>query len=529
MDQTDEHAPPGGLGERRIAIVGSGFAGIAMAIRLKEAGISSFTVYEQAAGIGGTWRDNTYPGAACDVPSQLYSFSFAPDPDWSRSFGGQREILAYLERCVDRYALRPFIRFNTPVLEASYDEARWRWRLVLGNRTAAVAKNTTECAACAAEPSLGQDIELGADTVPSSIEVDFLIAASGPLSRPAMPAIPGLSSFGGPLFHSARWDHDYAFEGKTVAVIGTGASAIQFVPQIASRVARLHVFQRTPPWLMPKPDRASGPLRRWLLRRVPLTRRLTRQAIYWQLEMRALGFVVDPKLMALPARLSLRHLRRAVADPILRSKLTPDYTMGCKRVLLSNDYYPALMRRNVELVTAGIHAVTDDGVLTDDGRHFPVDAIVCGTGFQVNDVGAPFEMKGLGGVSLNQRWLENGPEAYLGSAISDFPNMFMIVGPNTGLGHNSMIYMIESQVTYISECLRALDQRQARSMTVRPAVQKAFNARLQQAMQHSVWTTGCHSWYLNRAGKNTTLWPGFTFQFRKRTRAVDPDDYHFAP
>jgi cation diffusion facilitator CzcD-associated flavoprotein CzcO len=495
---------------RRIAIVGSGFAGIAMAIRLKDAGITSFTIYEQAAGIGGTWRDNTYPGAACDVPSQLYSFSFEPDPDWSRSFGGQREILAYLERCVERHGLRPFIQFNAEVIEARFDAARQLWQLEIGG--------------------IGEiPREPGTTRSSRQVEAECVIAASGPLSRPALPAVPGLAAFKGKLFHSARWDHDYRLEGKTVAVIGTGASAIQFVPQIAPRVATLQVFQRTAPWLIPKPDHATSAPRRWVFRHLPFTQRLARQAIYWQLEMRALGFIVNPALMKLPARLALRHLRKAIADPVLRSKLTPHYTMGCKRILLSNDYYPALTRPNVELITTGISAVTETGILCDDERHYPVDAIICGTGFQVNDVGAPFAMTGLNGASLGRRWLDEGPQAYLGSAISDFPNLFMIVGPNTGLGHNSMIYMIESQVTYIAACLRALEQRNARSMHVRRTIQDEFNARVQHAMQHSVWTSGCHSWYLTKSGKNTALWPGFTFQFKNRTREVDPDDYHFVP
>jgi cation diffusion facilitator CzcD-associated flavoprotein CzcO len=488
------------LGEPRIAIVGSGFAGIAMAIRLKEAGLTSFTVYEQAADIGGTWRDNTYPGAACDVPSHLYSFSFEPNPNWSRSFGQQQEILAYLNGCVDKYGIRPFMRFNAPVTQARFDEATQRWHVDIGS----------------------------ADGLAKTVEVDLLIAASGPLSRPAMPAIPGIDRFAGKLFHSARWDHDYALEGKRVAVIGSGASAIQFVPHIAPRVGTLHLFQRTAPWIIAKPDHPISARSQWLFKHLPITQRFARSAIYWQLEARALGFVVNPRLMKLPMQLARRHLRKHVTNPELRRKLTPDYVMGCKRVLLSNDYYPTLARSNVEVVTNDIREVTPEGIVTADGARYLADVIICGTGFQVNDVPAPFGMLGVNGADLNQQWQRDGPEAYLGTAIANFPNMFMIVGPNTGLGHNSMIYMIEAQVTYIAECIAALQGRGARTMTLKPDIQQRFNERLQHAMQRSVWTSGCHSWYLTKSGKNTALWPDFTFNFKKRTRNVRPDDYHFS-
>jgi cation diffusion facilitator CzcD-associated flavoprotein CzcO len=485
----------------RIAIIGSGFAGIGMAIRLKAAGIASFTIYEQADTIGGTWRDNTYPGAACDVPSQLYSFSFEPNPDWSRSFGGQAEILAYLNRCVDKYGLRDAIRLGTRVASARYDDASHTWRLALDDR----AGNAHE-----------------------EIEADIVIAASGPLSRPALPSIAGLARFAGKLFHSAHWDHDYALDGKTVAVIGTGASAIQFVPRIQPRVARLHLFQRTPPWVIPKPDRPISPRRAWLFRHLPLTQRIVRGAIYWQLESRALGFVVNPKLMKYPTKFALSYLARKVKDPVLRAKLTPDYVFGCKRVLLSSNYYPALTQPNVDVVTDPIRHIVPDGLITASGRHYRVDAIVCGTGFQVNDAGAPFPVTGTGGAELDALWLRDGPQAYLGTAIADFPNFFMIAGPNTGLGHNSMIYMIEAQVRYIVSCIRAMRRRGACAMSVRPDVQQRFNERLQQRMGQAVWTSGCRSWYLSKSGKNTALWPGFTFSFLRLTRRVRGKDYRFA-
>ncbi|WP_176343040.1 flavin-containing monooxygenase [Paraburkholderia bryophila] len=483
----------------RIAIVGSGFAGIGMAIRLLQMGMTSFTVYEAAADIGGTWRDNTYPGAACDVPSHLYSFSFEPNPTWSRAFGGQAEILDYLKHCARKYGVDRYVRCNAPVAAARFDASRQVW-----------------------------NVEIDAHGVRETIEADVVIAASGPLSRPAMPRIAGLDRFEGKLFHSARWDHAYPLEGKRVAVIGTGASAIQFVPRIQPRVAQLELFQRTAPWIMPKPDKPVGPRAHWLFRHLPLTQRFVRSAIYWQLESRAIAFVVNPKLMKMPMKFGLSYLERRVPDPTLRAKLTPNYRLGCKRVLLSSDYYPALGKPNVDVVTTGIREVVADGIVTDDGVLHRADAIICGTGFQVNDVGAPFDVTGLDGADLGAMWLRDGPEAYLGVSVADFPNFFMIVGPNTGLGHNSMIYMIESQVQYIADCLRELRRRKARTMNLKPDVQRDFNARLQKEMQHSVWVSGCHSWYQTKSGKVTALWPGFTFSFRKRTRRVRPGEYRFA-
>jgi cation diffusion facilitator CzcD-associated flavoprotein CzcO len=483
----------------RIAIVGSGFAGIGMAIRLKRMGITSFTLYEAAAEIGGTWRDNTYPGAACDVPSHLYSFSFEPNPTWSRAFSPQEEILAYLKRCVRNHGLEPFIRCGARVESARFHDAASVWRL-----------------------------EIVSGDARETVEADFVIAASGPLSRPALPKIAGLERFAGTLFHSARWDHEYDLEGKQVAVIGTGASAVQFVPRIQPRVQRLHLFQRTPPWVMPRPDREVSERTQRLFRNWPLAQRLMRYAIYWQLEARALAFVVNPKLMKWPTKFGLSYLERRVKDPALRAKLTPDYVLGCKRVLLSSDYYPAITQPNVALVTTPIREVVADGIITEDGVHHRVDAIICGTGFQVNDAGAPFTVIGAGGADLDARWRREGPEAYLGTSIKDFPNFFMMIGPNTGLGHNSMVYMIESQIAYIADCLRVLKRRGARTMEVKPDVQGTFNERLQLAMQRSVWKTGCHSWYLSESGKNTALWPGFTFVFRHRTRRVRAADYRFA-
>ncbi|MFX1762144.1 NAD(P)/FAD-dependent oxidoreductase [Paraburkholderia sp. A1RI-2L] len=482
----------------RIAIVGSGFAGIGMAIRLRRMDIETFTLYEAAESLGGTWRDNAYPGAACDVPSHLYSFSFEPNPNWTRTYAPQGEILDYLRHCAHKYGVERHIRYRSRVNAARFDVGRSVWM-----------------------------IEIERDGVLHTVEADLLIAANGPLSRPALPAIDGLERFEGALFHSARWNHDYALDGKRVAVIGTGASAIQFVPMIQPRVAQLTVFQRTAPWIMPRRDRPIGTRTRWVYRHVPLARRLARAAIYWQLESRALGFVVDRRLLNAPMKFARNYLAHKVKDPALRAKLTPDHVLGCKRVLLSSHYFPAISQPNVNLVTEPIREVVADGIITADGVHRAFDAIVCGTGFQVNDVDAPFGVTGLNGADLGTAWRRDGPEAYLGTTVAGFPNFFIVVGPNTGLGHNSMIYMIESQVRYIAGCIEALRNRRARTMTVRPEVQRAFNTQLQAQLAHTVWTSGCHSYYQTMSGKVTSLWPGFTFTFRHRTRRVRERDYEF--
>jgi cation diffusion facilitator CzcD-associated flavoprotein CzcO len=479
-----------------IAIVGAGFAGLGMGIRLKQAGFEDFVIYEQAPGVGGTWRANHYPGAACDVESHLYSFSFEPRPGWTRAFAPQAEILSYLEHCADKYGLRPHLRLNTAVVGADFDEATNRWRL----RT-----------------SDGQ-----------VSEVRVVIVGAGGLSRPAYPEIPGLQAFKGKVMHSARWDGDYPLEGKTVAVIGTGASAVQIVPAIAGRVGRLHVFQRTPPWILPKRDHTISPGTQKRYERAPWLQRLARFGIYWQHELLALGFVLFPWLLRLGQWPARWFLKRSVPDPALRARLTPHYTLGCKRILPSNDYLPALQRPNVELVTEGIAEIREHGVATRDGKERPVDVLILATGFQAAEAVAPFEIHGRGGRELNEAWRQ-GAEAYLGTTISGFPNAFMIVGPNTGLGHSSMILMIESQMQYISSCLQLMRSRGLQTVDVRPEAQQSYNRQLQARLAKSVWSTGgCMSWYLTRSGRNTTLWPGFTFEFRYRTRRFDPNNYQLA-
>ncbi|WP_017905871.1 flavin-containing monooxygenase [Pseudomonas asplenii] len=487
-------SPPAGRESVDIAIIGSGFAGLCMAIRLKEAGMADFFIAERADSLGGTWRDNHYPGCACDVQSHVYSFSFAPNPNWSRQFAPQAEIRAYLERCARDFGLTPHLRYNMALEKAVYDETQQRWQLSFAN---------------------GREVS-----------ARVLVSAMGGLSRPALPDIPGLQSFAGKSFHSQDWDHQYPLEGKRVAVIGTGASAIQFVPRIAPRVAHLTLFQRTPPWILPKPDRPLSAAERWLFKHLPVTQRLARAAIYWALESRVIAFARQPKLMKLVQKIALGHLHRQITAPTLRKTLTPDYTIGCKRILISNDYYPALTRSHVKVVTQDIQRVEADAVVTADGVRHPVDCLIYGTGFQAT---APLPhglLIGRNGEDIMDAWAE-GAHAYLGTCLPGYPNLFMIIGPNTGLGHNSMILMIEAQVDYILQALQQMRDQRIRALEVRPQVERQYNSRLQQQLKRAIWSTGgCRSWYLDpRTGKNTTLWPGSTWRFRQVTRHFELRDY----
>jgi len=479
-----------------IAIIGAGFSGMCMAIKLKEAGRTDFVIFEKGADIGGTWRDNHYPGCACDVPSHLYSYSFEPNPDWSRMYGSQKEIRDYQHHCAEKYGLRPFCRFNEGIEKAEFDEVTALWRIT-----------TTKGAHLTAR---------------------VIVSGVGALCLPAYPRIKGLDSFEGKAFHSAEWDHGYDLRGKTVAVIGTGASAIQFVPELQKQVRKLHLFQRTAPWILPKKDR---PIREWekaLFRAVPFLHWLFRQKIYWQMEMRALGFTVNPKIMKRVEKLALEYLDTVIPDPALRRKLTPDYLIGCKRILISNEYYPALTQANVEVVTDGIAEVRPHSIVTADGTERPVDALIYGTGFKATDPLAEMKIFGRGGIEINEVWSKaGGAEAYYGIAAAGFPNFFMLLGPNTGLGHNTIIFMIEAQANYVMQCLKLMDERQLATFEVRADVHRNFNAAIQQDVQKTVWNSGCKSWYLTENGKNTTIWPGFTFTYWARTRRMRPRDFEF--
>jgi cation diffusion facilitator CzcD-associated flavoprotein CzcO len=474
-----------------VAIVGSGFAGIGLAVRLRQAGIDDFVLLERAEDLGGTWRDNTYPGCRCDVPSHLYSFSFAPNPRWSRVFSPWDEILEYLRRCAGEHAITPKIRFGHEMLAAVWDEGLRRWEI---------------------------------ETSGGRLSAQVLVTATGPLSEPSIPAIPGLGSFEGPAFHSAAWEHEHDLTGERVAVIGTGASAIQFVPQIQPRVERLHLFQRTPPWIVPRRDRAITGLERRMFRALPAAQLAARGAIYLARESLAIPFM-HPRLMGRGERMAGRHLEEQVADPALRAKLTPAYRMGCKRVLISSDFYPAVSQPNVELVTDRIREVRQGSVVTEDGAEREVDAIILGTGFRVTDWVVSERLRGRGGALLADAW-DGSPEAYKGTTVAGFPNMFMLAGPNTGLGHNSIIYMIESQVAYVMDCLRVMEERGVETVEVLPEAQAAFNEKVRDKMRGTVWTSGgCRSWYIDSKGRNSTLWPGFTWSYRHATRRFDPARY----
>ncbi len=500
----------------QVVVIGSGFAGLGMAIRLKEAGIHDFVVLERAGEVGGTWRDNTYPGAACDVPSHLYSFSFAPNPDWSSSFSPQHEIQDYLRRCADDFGVRPHLRFDAEVRHARWDEGRGRWQV---ETTSPGVRGVRD------------GITPGVRGVPEGITYDaqFLISATGALSDPSVPDLPGLERFAGTAFHSARWRHDHDISGERVAVIGTGASAIQFVPQIQPRVGRLAVFQRTPPWIVPRWDRRFTRPERWLFRHLPITQRLARNGIYWSREAYVVGFAFDPRLMKAAEMVARAHLRRQVPDAELRARLTPDYTIGCKRILISNDYLPALSGPNVDVVTSGIAEVREHSIVTADGVERPVDTIMFGTGFHVTDMPVASRLAGRGGTLLSEHW-RDGAHAHRGTTTAGFPNLFMLVGPNTGLGHTSQVFMIESQIAYVVDALHQAGAQGAATVEVRPEAEAAWNVRVQHDMAGTVWTSGnCASWYLDGSGRNTTLWPSFTWRFRRETRRFDPAAYHFGP
>jgi cation diffusion facilitator CzcD-associated flavoprotein CzcO len=474
--------------EFEVVVVGSGFGGLCMGVRLKQAGIGNFVILEKDREFGGTWWANTYPGCAVDVPSHLYSFSFARKADWSHRFARQDELLAYTRAVVRDFGLAPHLRVDTALLGAQFDEAGGFWRL---------------------------------RTSQGELTAKSLVACAGALSRPSIPSLPGMENFTGKLFHSSQWDHGYDLRGKRVAVIGTGASAIQFVPEIVPRVAQLDIYQRTAPWILPRPDRPVSRAEKWLLAKVPPVQLLYRAVDYLRHEMRALPFVFVPGMLVIGEWLGRRHLRRQVADPVLRARLTPDYTIGCKRILMMNTYYPALAQANVTVLTEGIREIRSRGIVTASGEERAVDAIIFGTGFDVGNAMGAVELRGRGGKSLDAA----GDEAYKGCAIAGFPNFFTIIGPNTGLGHNSIIYMIESAVHYVVDAVKTLRAGGLHSVEVKPQVQADYNARLRRRLKGTVWSSGCRSWYLDASGENRAIWPGFSFSYRRITRRFDLDNY----
>ncbi len=481
-------APPP---EVRIAVVGAGFAGIGLGIKLLEAGIEDFVLLERAGDLGGAWRDNAYPGCACDVPSVLYSYSFAPKPDWSHTFSPQAEIWEYLRDCADRFGVTPHIRFGAAVQDASWDDDTRRWRV----RTAA-----------------------------GDLTAQILVAAQGGLSEPAIPDLPGLGTFAGPAFHSAQWDHGHDLSGERVAVIGTGASAIQFVPQIQPQVSTLTVYQRTAPWVMPRRVRPISPAEHALYRALPAAELAVRGAIYWGREAYALGFM-HPDWFSPAERIARAHLEHQVRDPELRAKLTPAFRIGCKRILAANDWYPAITAPNAEVVTEGIAEIRERSIVTAGGEERDADTIIFGTGFHVTDIAIAGSIHGRGGASLADAW-GGSPKAYLGTTVAGFPNLFLMTGPNTGLGHTSIVFMIESQIAYLLDALRVMEARAVDTIEVSPKAQAAFVAEVDRRLAGAVWSTGgCASWYLDETGRNSTIWPGGTWAFRRRLRRFDPGAY----
>jgi cation diffusion facilitator CzcD-associated flavoprotein CzcO len=475
----------------KVAIVGSGFSGLGMAIRLKQEGMDDFLVLERANEVGGTWRDNTYPGCACDVPSHLYSFSFAPNPDWSRDFSPQREIFAYLRSCASRYGILPHIRFGHAVTKTTWDEDAQIWRI---------------------------------ETSKGTITANVMVGAAGALSDPATPKIPGLETFAGRAFHSAKWDHEVDLTGRNVAVIGTGASAIQFVPEIQPKVGKLSVFQRTPPWIMPRRNREVSEREHRTFKALPFLQKVARGQIYAVTELFGLGFR-HPKLLEPLQRVAEGYLAKCIPDPVLRAKLTPNYKLGCKRVLFSNRYLKTLAEPNVDVVTDAIQEIRPNSIVTKDGREHPVDTIIFGTGFHVTDLPFGKFVTGRGGRTLDDVW-KGSPQAHLGTTVAGFPNFFLLLGPNTGLGHTSVVYMIESQIAYVLSALRYMREKQVATVEPRAEAQAAFIADLDRRLASTVWNTGgCASWYIDKTGRNSTLWPDATWRFRRRVAAFKPSEY----
>jgi cation diffusion facilitator CzcD-associated flavoprotein CzcO len=478
-------------------VIGAGFGGLCMAIKLQQAGERDFLVAERGDDVGGTWRDNSYPGAACDVPSQLYSFSFAPNHDWSRSFSPQPEIQAYIQRVAEESRVLDRFVFETTVEEARWDDDEARWHI----RTSGPGGSREHTS-------------------------DVLVSAAGALSDPKLPDIDGIDSFQGEIFHSAQWDHDYDLTGKRVAVIGTGASAIQIVPEVAKQVAHLDVYQRTAPYVIPRMDRAYTGLERFAFKHVPGFQRMYRTGVYFSREMLVPSFVVDPRL-AMPAkRAALANISRGIKDPELRERVTPTFEIGCKRILISNDWYPALAQDNVDLVTDGISKITPTAVVTKDGTEREIDVLIVATGFHTTDLPIASRIHGRGGESLADHFKQVGMQAYKGATVHGFPNMFFIVGPNTGLGHSSMVFMIESQVAYAVDAVTAMRRQGVVAVEPTEQAQQEWNEDLQTRMKRTVWSTGgCSSWYLDEHGRNVTLWPRTTYKFRQLTARFDTESY----
>lgn len=475
----------------RVAVIGGGISGIAASVHMRRIGIEDFAVLERAAEPGGTWRDNTYPGCACDVPTTLYSFSFAPKPDWSRAFAPQEEIRRYVLDVAEKHGVADRIHCNTDVLAAEWDEERQRWLI---------------------------------ETSAGDYAAEVMVSATGPWSEPVIPDLPGLDEFEGKVFHSSRWDHEHDLDGARVAVIGSGASAVQFVPEIQPRVGQMTVFQRTAHWVLPKVDGPVGPRTQRIFRRYPSTQRALREGLYYTTEL--IGVAMrNPRLLAPLQAAGRAHLKRTVPDPELRRILTPDYTLGCKRLLFSNEWYQALGKPNVDVVPHAVREVTPNSVIAADGTEREVDTILLGTGFTITDLPIAERVRGREGRTLDETW-NGSPTGYLGSTVHGFPNLFVLLGPNIGTGHSSAFLLIETQIGYMLEGLRAMDRGDLGSVEVRADVQDRFNAEVQSRLLGTVWNAGgCMSYYLDANGRNSTMFPGSTFELRRRLSRFDTGDY----
>jgi len=476
-----------------VAIVGAGVSGLGMGIQLLKAGEKNFRIFDKGHDVGGTWRDNTYPGCGCDVKSSLYSYSFEPWAEWSNSYAKQGEIYKYLRHCATKYGVYPHIQFKTGINAANYDEQTGVWTLTTDQGEHIRAKN--------------------------------VVTAVGPFSAPKVAAFEGADQFKGKTVHTAAWDHSVDLQGKRVGLIGTGATAVQVGPAIADQVKNLTVFQRTANWIMPRPDRTIEEAEKAVNRKAPLNMKLNRLGVYWFNELTAPFLILKYDFFkAQPQKMASSYLARKVKDPVLRKKLTPTFKFGCKRVLVSSDWYPTMQKEHVHLETNGIDRITPKGIRTSDGTEHELDVIIYATGYEVRHTGAPIEAKGVGGASLNEKWKE-GSEAYQGIATAGFPNMYFLVGPFTGPGHTSVIAYAEAQIGYVIQAIKLRNQRKLKAISVKPEVENRFVGNMDGRSEHTVWKSGCASWYLSPNGRNNTLYPGLNAEYRMRLARFNPSNY----
>ncbi len=473
-------------------IIGAGFAGLGSAIRLRQAGVNNIAILERFDRVGGTWRDNTYPGAACDIPSNLYSYSFAQSPNWSRGFSGSAEILSYIDHLVSQFNLAPLIHFKQNVTGLVFDQDKGVWIV---------------------------SVEGG-----NTYHARSIIMAGGPLSNFSFPRINGLENFKGKKIHSANWDHSYDLKAKRIAVVGTGASGIQIIPELVKTAEFVKVFQRTPAWVVPRPDYVTPQWHKTLFQKIPVAQTALRKALYYAHESMALAVIWNSPLTKVAEQLARSHLKRQVQDRWLRRQLSPDFAIGCKRVLVSNDYYPALQKQNCKLITWPIVKITENGVQSMEGVEHLVDCIVFATGFDVSKAGTPFPITGLNGCQLADEW-SGGAKAYKSINVSGYPNLFFTFGPNSGPGHNSALVYMESQIDYAVKAIKTILIKNLKALDVKAQVQEKYNEDMQKRLAKTNWNSGCKSWYLTEEGFNATMYPGFATQYANQMKDLNLKDY----